>query len=335
MPAATEKGNAGVHADNAPVAVIIPAWNAAGTVRRAIASALAERAVGAVVVIDDASTDGTAAAAGVADDGSGRLRIIRLEHNRGPAAARNIGIAATDRPLVAVLDSDDHFLAGRFAPLLARSDWDAIADNLVFVSEADAPSFNPASVAPFDAQLQRLELAGFVLGNISTPDRPRGELGFAKPVLRRAFLDHHGLRYDETLRLGEDYVLYARLLARGGTFLTSRRCGYVAVERPTSLSGRHAKEDLLALAEADRQLLAEPGLEGAGRAAIARHRAHILAKARHRAFLETRRSHGMMPALWAALRRPGQFPALVGAIARDKWQGLAPPPRPEVRYLFS
>lgn len=230
--------------------------------------------------------------------------------------------------------SDDFFLPGRFAPLLARAGWDAIADNLVFVGEAGAASFDPAGVPLFDDDIARLQLGDFVLGNISTPDRPRGELGFAKPVLRRDFLDHHQLRYDELLRLGEDYVLYAQILARGGAFLTSRRCGYVAVERATSLSGTHARGDLLALAAADLRLLAEPGLDDASRTALARHRAHVMAKVRHRAFLEARRSHGMVPALWAALGRPAQFPALVGAIARDKWRGLAPPPRPEVRYLF-
>lgn len=324
-----------MHADTRPVAVIIPAWNASGSIRRAIASALAESAVGDVVVIDDASTDATAAAASAADDGSGRLRIIRLERNRGPAAARNIGIAATDRPFVAVLDSDDFLLAGRFLPLLAVPGWDAIADNLVFMREANVAAFDPASLPEFDDRIDRLQLDSFVLGNISTPGRPRGELGFAKPVMRRAFLERHDLRYDETLRLGEDYVLYAHILARGGAFLTSRRCGYVAVERPASLSGSHATADLVALAEADRQLLAEPGLDAASRDAVARHRAHIMDKARHRAFLEARRSRGMVPALCAALRQPQQFPALVEAIARDKWRGLAPLPHPEVRYLFS
>lgn len=335
MLGAKGKGIAGVHADQGPVAVIIPAWNAAGTIRRAIASALAEPEVGEVVVIDDASTDATAAQAGAAGAGSGRLRVIRLERNRGPAAARNIGIAATSQPLVAILDSDDFLLPGRFAPLVAVEGWDAIADNLVFVDENRVAAFDPARLPAFSDHVDRLQLAGFVRGNISTPARPRGELGFAKPMLRRTFLEQHGLRYDESLRLGEDYALYAQMLARGGRFLTSRRCGYVAVERPTSLSGRHAKEDLFALAEADRRLLAEPGLDAEGRAAIAGHLAHIMAKARHRAFLDTRRSRGMIPALLSALRRPQQVPALVEAIARDKWQGFAPSSRPEVRYLFS
>lgn len=324
-----------MRADPGPVAVIIPAWNASASIARAIASALAEPEVGDIIVVDDASTDDTATAAAAADDGSGRLRIIRQALNRGPAAARNIGIAATSRPFVAVLDSDDFLLAGRFAALLAVPGWDAIADNLVFVSEAAAVGFDPGQVRQFERRIERLQLAGFALGNISTPGRPRGELGFAKPVVRRSFLERHQLRYDETLRLGEDYALYTRILARGGVFLTTRRCGYVAIERPSSLSGSHATADLFALAEADGRLLAEPGLDSAGREAVARHMAHVMAKAQHRAFLDLRRSQGMVPAVLSALARPQQVPALARAISRDKWQGLVPARPPEVRYLFS
>ncbi len=315
------------------VSVIIPAWNAGNSIARALVSALCQPEVAEVVVIDDASTDQTRHAAMAADDGTGRLRIIRLDRNRGPAAARNIGLSATTAPFVALLDADDFLLPGRFRALLSQPEWDAIADNLIFIPETAAATFDPAGVRSFAGGVTRLSLATFVRGNISARGRPRGELGFAKPVLRRSFLEAHALAYDETLRLGEDYVLYARILARGGRFLTTRQCGYVAVERPTSLSGQHRTADLAALADADRRLLAEPGIDAAGRASIERHLAHVAAKARHRAFLDTRRKHGSIPAIIAALRRPGQVPALVGAIARDKLPNRAPPA--EVRYLFA
>ena len=94
------------------VCAVIAACNAAATVGAAVASALAEIEVGEVVVVDDASSDGTDRAARAADDGSGRLRIIRLDKNHGPAFARNQAIAASRSPLIAVLDADDVFLPG-------------------------------------------------------------------------------------------------------------------------------------------------------------------------------------------------------------------------------
>ncbi len=97
------------------ICVVIPAFDAAATIARAVRSALAEREVSEVIVVDDASRDATAAAAARADDGSGRLRLIRFDANRGPAAARNAAIAASRAPFVAILDADDYLVAGRFA----------------------------------------------------------------------------------------------------------------------------------------------------------------------------------------------------------------------------
>lgn len=322
------------------VCVMIPAWNAQATIGRAVASALAQREVIDVVVVDDASTDATVQKAGEADDGSGRLRILRQPRNHGPAAARNLAIASSTAPFLSLLDSDDFLLPGRFTRLLAISGWDAIADNLAFFDESIAGDFDPAMIRRFDAPVQRLSLASFVEGNISVTGRPRAELGFIKPLLRRRFLAAHGLGYDETLRLGEDYALYARILARGGVFLTVADCGYVAIERANSLSGQHRAADLSALAASDRALLAEPGLAPEARTAIRRHHAQVAAKANHREFLDVKRASGIGAALNHALHRPMQVPALALAIARDKWRDrtattAATPSAKEVRYLFS
>ncbi len=67
--------------------MIITAKNAAATIAKSVSSALAQPAA-EVVVVDDGSTDDTGAVARSVDDGSGRLRIVRLEENRGPSAGR-------------------------------------------------------------------------------------------------------------------------------------------------------------------------------------------------------------------------------------------------------
>lgn len=322
------------------ICVIIPAWNAEATIGRAVASALAQPEVADVIVVDDASTDATAQRAYEAGDASGRLRILRQPRNLGPAAARNLAIAASTAPTLSVLDSDDFLLPGRFTRMLATSGWDAIADNLAFVDERTAGGFDPATICNFDAPAQRLSLASFVRGNISVAGRPRAELGFIKPLLRRSFLTAHGLGYDEKLRLGEDYALYTRILARGGVFLTVSDCGYVAIERANSLSGQHRASDLAALAASDRDLLAEPGLTTEARTAIRHHHAQVAANASHREFLDVKRDKGFAAALAHALYRPMQFPSIARAIARDKWhdrrrKNTAAPSTGEVRYLFS
>ena len=71
--------------------VVIPCRNAASTVRDAVASALAQSEPAAeVVVVDDASTDGSADAAREAG-----ARVIRNSARRNAGGARNAGIEAT------------------------------------------------------------------------------------------------------------------------------------------------------------------------------------------------------------------------------------------------
>ena len=84
-------------------------FNRAAPVRRAIESVLAQTCQDfEIIVVDDGSTDGTAAAVETFADR--RITLIRHEQNRGGSAARNTGIRASSAAYVAFLDSDDEWL---------------------------------------------------------------------------------------------------------------------------------------------------------------------------------------------------------------------------------
>lgn len=259
------------------VCVIVAAYNAEATIARALRSALDQAEVSEVYVIDDASGDGTAAAAEACDDGAGRLVVLRQDRNAGPAAARNRALAATRADWVCVLDADDYLLPGRIGKLLARTaDADMVADDLLRALEfsTEPPRRPPAAV---DAPMA-IDFEAFVLGNVSREGRPRRELGFVKPLMRVSFLRDHGLLYDETLRLGEDYEFYARALALGARMTLLPAQGYVAVERANSLSGRHSEDDLRRLRDCDRALAALRPFSAAERRALAAHAASVDAR---------------------------------------------------------
>jgi len=103
------------------VSVVIPTWNRRAMVREAIASVLAQ--TGArfeLIVIDDGSTDGTLddlkrLAAGAREDPI----VIEIIAHSGPAAARNRGVELARAPLIAFLDSDDRWRAGKLERQLA------------------------------------------------------------------------------------------------------------------------------------------------------------------------------------------------------------------------
>lgn len=95
------------------VSVIVPTYNRAAAVERAVASVLAQTHTDLeLIVVDDGSTDDTGARlATIADD---RLRIVRQD-NAGVAAARNRGLREARCDLLAFLDSDDLWRPGKLA----------------------------------------------------------------------------------------------------------------------------------------------------------------------------------------------------------------------------
>lgn len=92
------------------VSVVVPTYNRSRLVQRAVASALSQsQSRVQIIVVDDGSTDDTRAA--LADRFGDETRVIRLHvENRGPAAARNAGLARATGSHLALLDSDDEWL---------------------------------------------------------------------------------------------------------------------------------------------------------------------------------------------------------------------------------
>ena len=88
------------------VTVVMAVYNAAPFVEQAIASVLSQTwSDFELVVVDDASTDGSLALAQSFDDP--RIRLIRHERNKGASQSRNDALAAAQGELIAVMDADD------------------------------------------------------------------------------------------------------------------------------------------------------------------------------------------------------------------------------------
>ena len=286
------------------VAVIIAAYNAAETIGKAITSALAQPETAEVVVVDDASVDGTSQAAYEAAGGDPRLAIIRNEQNLGPSASRNTAIRQSSAPFIAILDGDDFFLDGRFGAIFRTNDWDFCADNIVFF--ADEPSIVGARAA-FDGSgltPRVLDLSAFIRGNIPNAKKPRGELGFLKPVMRRSFIEKHALTYEPSCRLGEDFVFYTEALIKEARYLIRPECGYAALVRPSSLSGQHSLYDLQVLHSLEKKLALNSDLLKSERRLLEQRCRSTRRRVHHREVLAIRRESGLIHGLLAALMRP-------------------------------
>lgn len=101
---------------NYSVSVIMPVYNAAAYVERAVESVIHLDATGELLMIDDASTDGSLAICHLLQKKYAKIRV--LEHadgkNHGAAASRNLGIINSSCNFISFLDADDFYLPNRF-----------------------------------------------------------------------------------------------------------------------------------------------------------------------------------------------------------------------------
>ncbi len=187
------------------VTVVVPVHDRPGALARLLADLAGEPGLGPVLVVDDGSADPGRTAEVAAGAGA---TVVALEHNRGPAAARNAGAAAARTELVAFVDSDCRPRPGWLAPLVAH-----FADPVV---AAAAPRIVPPEEG--GDWRTRYETARSPLdrGAREGPVRPRSRIPFvpsAALVVRRSALE--GVGFDEALRGGEDVDFVWRLAGAG------------------------------------------------------------------------------------------------------------------------
>lgn len=170
----------------------MPAWNAARTIREAIASVLDQRSAAQfdIIVVDDGSTDATREIVAEIAGSASEVRLI-TRARAGVSATRNAALAAVtaDTDVVTFLDADDLSPPDRF-----------LRDLPAFVNN-DAVDVHWGMTLMFaaDATTQQLR------------DRPQRGSHLGAVMIKTATLRTIG-RFDETLPIGEDVDFLIRML---------------------------------------------------------------------------------------------------------------------------
>lgn len=99
-------GENALSADAPCLSVVIPVYNEAVTIAEVIKTVLAQAIVQEVIVVDDASKDGTWESLQPLAQADTRIRIFRHEVNQGKGAALRTGFSKTSAPVVIVQDAD-------------------------------------------------------------------------------------------------------------------------------------------------------------------------------------------------------------------------------------
>ena len=112
--------------ENALVSVVVPTYNRESTIVRSINSILEQTYQNLeCIIVDDGSSDHTKDVVSQIEDS--RVRYIKLNQNRGPSVARNVGIRESRGDYIAFNDSDDLWLPDKLEIQMAKLEAEAEA----------------------------------------------------------------------------------------------------------------------------------------------------------------------------------------------------------------
>ena len=194
--------------DPPAVTVLIGAYENERTVARAITSILAQTEQSLeLIVIDDGSSDRSAAVAAEAIGDDPRGRVLRLERNQGIARSLNEGLRAAAAPVVAIQDADDYSEPERLQRQLAALAADpglAVVGSRMREVDAEGRVLRPrTSFAPGEANPVLMRFNPIPNGSAALRREAALELGGYDPRYRYA------TEYDLWLRLAERHRLLA------------------------------------------------------------------------------------------------------------------------------
>jgi glycosyltransferase involved in cell wall biosynthesis len=184
------------------VSVIIPTYNRAHLVGRAIRSVLDQTYQDfELIVVDDASTDNTNEVIKGFNDP--RIRYIRHEQNRGGGAARNTGIKAAQGDYIAFQDSDDEWLPRKLEIQIqvfsnAPNGVGVVYTDMWRIFEGRKMYWPSPPIMPEDGIIYKKAL-----------DRVFG-IGIVSALIRKKCLNKVGV-FDESLSRLIDFELFIRL----------------------------------------------------------------------------------------------------------------------------
>lgn len=181
------------------VTVIMPAFNAGKFISESITSVLAQEGISfELLVLDDCSTDDTAAKVMAFDDP--RIRLVRMDVNMGVSAVTNKGMNLACGKYYARLDSDDLMMPGRLARQVAFMESHPQIGCCGGAVEVFGEGFKPYLVTY--PQSDSAIRCAMLFGN-----------PFAHSTLmaRMDLIRQYSVFYDETLRHAEDFDFIERL----------------------------------------------------------------------------------------------------------------------------
>jgi len=217
------------------VSVIVPAYNVADYISYMLGSVQGQTLRELeIIVVDDASSDATAEIVTAHSKADPRVILLRQPVNAGVCEARNKAIALAQGRWIAMVDADDWLDESRLATLVEHAtavDADWIADDQYIIKGPTDPSKRRLLTA------ERSDLQPFDLIHLIERDPPEIiGYGTLKPLVRRSFLERHGIRFRCGHVRGEDLLYHVDCGISGARMFLLNQPLYFYRRRPASLT---------------------------------------------------------------------------------------------------
>ena len=204
------------------ISIIMPVYNKEKYIKKAIESILNQTFKDwEMLIIDDGSTDDSLAVCRIFEDP--RIHVISTE-NGGVSHARNIGVDKAQGEYLTFVDGDD-YLAADYLENLYIEPYDMIIGGLTKVDKAGKVL---ASVVPELEKEQRMEKIApfFYKEQLAT-----GIYGFvAGKMVKRSIVTQYQIRFNENIRLAEDYDFFLKIYAKIESIYFTKATGYYYIQ---------------------------------------------------------------------------------------------------------
>lgn len=232
------------------LSIIIPVFNVERFLSECIESALAQfaphqkahcldAAEGEIILVNDGSTDNSLDVCKRFAEKHKNIRVVN-KTNGGVASARNAGLDIACGKYIAFLDGDDCFFPGIMKRVLG------IAEN----NQAEIVSFSARSgkvfTLPSESESKKEKEAVRLFVNGEFQKKNSGKSVVWGNLIRRDILSENQLRFDETMRIFEDWRFWIDFLPHIKKAVSANILGYFYRYNPRSLSHNGKAENLRA-----------------------------------------------------------------------------------------
>ncbi|KAG4102879.1 nucleotide-diphospho-sugar transferase [Neocallimastix lanati (nom. inval.)] len=164
-----------------PLSIVVPVFNTASYLDRCISSILNQKFKDfELICVDDGSTDNSMEILEKYKMTDNRVKIIHFEENKGASAARNTGIENAKGEFIGFVDSDDYIDERFYENLIQKSnDYDIVVGQLVLST----------NISKYYYQ-----------------EKYEKHWSIYDSIWRKKFLNENNIRYDETLKIGNDFA---------------------------------------------------------------------------------------------------------------------------------